>query len=117
MNAKRHTEEDNDVIVLVKDILQHLRIDLFDLARYLQGVLVRDPRQYLVLVVEVTGVNQRFLVPEECERREMLDTVFLRYADILGGDEYNTGFIQLVVDVLQLVEDIVAFLTLVATPT
>lgn len=45
----------------------------------------------------------------------MLDAVFLRYAGVLGSDEYDAVFVQLVVDVLQIVEDAVALFPFVAT--
>lgn len=111
----RRTEKDDDVVVFVEDVLQHLSVDLLNFPRYFQGILVGDPGQHFVFVVEIAGVDQRVLISEEREGRESLDAVFLRHAGVLRGDEYNSRLVQLVVDVLQIVEDIVALFSFVAT--
>lgn len=57
LDYSRHTEKNDDVVVFVEDVLQHSSVDLLDFSRYFQRVLVRDPGQHFVLVVEIAGVD------------------------------------------------------------
>lgn len=47
----------------------------------------------------------------------MFDTILLRYDGVFSGNEYNACFIQLVIDILQVVEDIVAFFSFITAST
>lgn len=111
------TEKDNDIIVFVENVLQHSSIDFFDFPWYLQSILVRDPRQYLVFVIEIAGINQWVFISEERESWKVFDAIFLRCDSVLGGDEYNTRLVEFIIDILQFVEDTVAFLSFIATST
>lgn len=59
------TKEDDDVVILLKYVFQHLSIDFLYLSRNLEGILISDPRQYFIFVLDITLENQRILIPEE----------------------------------------------------
>lgn len=105
------------MIVFVKNVLEHLRINLFNFSRYLKSVFVGYPRQYFVLILNVSGVDERVFVPEESQRGEVLDSVFLCEASVFGCYKDDTSFVQFIVNVLKLQENVVALFSLLAVTT
>lgn len=86
-DARILTKEDDDVIVFFKYIFQHFAINFLYLPWNFKSIFISDPRQYFILVLDVTLVNQRVFVPEEGQRGEGFDSVFLRESSIFCGNE------------------------------
>lgn len=111
------TKENNDIIVLLKNILQHLGIHFFNLPWDFKSIFIGDPRKNLVLILDVALIDQRLLIPEKSQCREILDSLFLRESCVFCSDEDDSSFVQLVVDILELFEDFLTLVTILAIST
>lgn len=111
------TKENNDIIVLLKNILQHLGIHFFNLPWDFKSIFIGDPRKNFVLILDIALIDQRLLVPEKSQRREILDSLFLRESCVFCSDEDNSSFVQLIVDIFELFEDFFTLVTILAIPT
>lgn len=111
------TKENNDIIVLLKNILQHLGIHFFNLPWDFKSIFIGDPRKNLVLILDVALIDQRLLIPEKSQCREILDSLFLRESCVFCSDEDDSSFVQLVVDILELFEDFLTLVTILAVST
>ena len=66
-------EEDEGVVLLGEDVLEHGRVDLVDDACDLERLLRRHPAQHDLLVVHLLLELQKVAVPEEADGGERLD--------------------------------------------
>lgn len=65
MNSKhlKLTEEYRQELVLIEQLVQHLAVHLFDLVLDLEHILRRQPVHHPLVVVHVTVVQHRQLLP------------------------------------------------------
>lgn len=110
------TEKHHNVFIFSQNPVQHSNVDLFDFARNLKCVLIGQPGQHLVLVLQITGEVQWITIAEEVQLWILLDAQLLGIHRVFSCDENDAGLIQLVVNVLQIGQNIVTLVFFLARP-
>lgn len=100
------TEENCDVRHLFDDHVQHLVGDVFYVVALL---LLFEPLEDFLLVLQIPFVIRRYSLLEVQETRYLVDSVFFRFVDVVNFHENYPQLVALVVDVLQLAQDALRF--------
>lgn len=97
------TEENGYVRHLLDNYVQHFVGNILDLVGLL---LLLQPLEHLLLVLEITLVHHRDTFLEVEHRGYLIDTVLLGFVHIVDFHERYAELVTLVVDVLQFVENL-----------
>jgi hypothetical protein len=105
------TKEDGEKWRLVQQPRQHSLVDRLDFVGQFAIVVVYQPLQDRLFVLEVALEQERVAVAEVDQRGERLDAVSLGQLGVLDADQVDPVDVTLVVDLLQVFENLLADVT------